>query len=130
MANIKPKNTKPELALFKALETVGMRFTTHHDIKGKPDIAILDEKLLIFIDGEFWHGKDYPKWKYKLNPYWKRRIENNMTRDRKIRRCLRKEGWSICRFWGRDVLKNPAKYAKRVSKIIEKKGYNNPFPSK
>ncbi len=38
------------------------------DGTGKPDILIKETNLVVFIDGDFWHGKDFKRRKKKLQP--------------------------------------------------------------
>jgi DNA mismatch endonuclease (patch repair protein) len=108
MAAIKQKNTKTELALFKGLRDHKIKFQKHYKkATGTPDIAIPSKKLAIFIDGDFWHGYRYPKWKKRLtSPYWISKIEGNMARDKRTSRALKKSGWTVLRFWEHDIKKN------------------------
>ncbi|MBY0425310.1 MAG: very short patch repair endonuclease, partial [Cytophagales bacterium] len=60
MSTIRAKNTKPEIRLRKALWSQGIRYRkTLKNLPGKPDIVIRKYRLVIFVDGEFWHGYDW-----------------------------------------------------------------------
>jgi len=67
MSQVRSKNTKPELIMFSKLEDIGLRFEKYFQTTGKPDIAFPDKKIAVFIDGEFWHGKNFEKWKNELS---------------------------------------------------------------
>ncbi|WP_223146796.1 very short patch repair endonuclease [Methylomonas fluvii] len=56
MSRIRDKNTKPELALRKALWNAGLRYRLKSDLLGRPDLYFPGRRLVIFVDGCFWHG--------------------------------------------------------------------------
>ena len=104
MASIKGKDTQVELILRRALHKEGYRFHVNSKLHGKPDIVFPRQKVAIFVDGDFWHGYN---WKVhgKKPPkgFWQNKINNNITRDKKVNNELRKEGWLVLRFWEHDV---------------------------
>lgn len=60
MANVRLKESKAEQALAKALWKLGFRYRKNYKkLPGSPDIAILKYHLAVFVDGEFWHGKNW-----------------------------------------------------------------------
>ena len=62
MKKIRLKNTEPELILRKAITNLGLRYRLNSaTLPGKPDIVIRKFRLVIFVDGEFWHGFDWKK---------------------------------------------------------------------
>jgi DNA mismatch endonuclease (patch repair protein) len=66
MGCIKSQNTSIEKMLRKALWHEGIRYRKNFKtLPGKPDIVITKYKIVIFCDGEFWHGKD---WNNKESP--------------------------------------------------------------
>lgn len=131
MQHIKSKDTSIEIALRKALWKKGYRY--RKNFKGlpeKPDIAITKYKIAIFCDGEFFHGKDWEVKKPKLmnsknSDYWISKIERNMERDHENEQKLLFIGWTVIRFWGKEILKNTDDCIKVIeeaifdSKIIE-----------
>ncbi|WP_039053926.1 very short patch repair endonuclease [Sphingobacterium sp. T2] len=102
----KSKGTKPEIMLAKALFARGYRYRKNdRTVFGSPDITFKRIKLAIFVDGEFWHGKDWNERKkdHKTNvEFWTRKIERNIERDKEVNRYLEREGWTVLRFWGKD----------------------------
>lgn len=106
MASVKSKNSKAELIVFKYLRRRKIYFQKHYKrAPGTPDIALPRKKKAIFIDGDFWHGKNY---KHRLsgrdkNDYWMRKIIRNMERDKEQRFELIKSGWKILIIWESDI---------------------------
>jgi DNA mismatch endonuclease (patch repair protein) len=109
MAKIRGKNTKSEILLRKALWGLGIRYRKNDPrLPGKPDIVIQKYRLVIFIDGEFWHGYNWEKKKptIKSNPeFWIAKIERNMQRDRLNNQLLLEKGWYVLRFWDQEIKK-------------------------
>ena len=112
MKNIKSKDTKIEVQLRKALWAKGYRYRKNDKkLRGKPDIVIRKYRIVIFCDSEFFHGKDWEILKPKLEKgthpeYWVNKIENNRIRDEEINKELIYEGWTVVRFWGKDIKNN------------------------
>src|SRR5690554_799263 len=106
----KSTGTKPELLLAKTLFARGHRYRKNaKTVFGKPDLTFKKIKLAIFVDGEFWHGKDWEQRKndHKTNKeYWNQKIERNIRRDKEVNKELAKQGWTILRFWGKEIEKN------------------------
>ena len=120
MSQIKSKNTKPEILLFRMLDKAKIRYRKHYNIFGKPDIAFPKQKLAIFIDGEFWHGKDFSNLKNKISPFWVKKIGDNIKRDNKIKRELRANGWHVLRIWDKKVNKHPERVMKKIIMFLDK----------
>jgi len=104
----KKTRTKPELILRRALWSRGHRYRLQHDLPGKPDLVFKGKRLAIFCDGDFWHGKDWPARRAKLErghnaAYWIAKIEANRERDRRVRQTLEKQGWRVLRFWESEI---------------------------
>jgi DNA mismatch endonuclease (patch repair protein) len=110
MSKVKLKNGRAEMIFAKRLWHLGLRYRKNDKrLKGSPDIAILKYHIAIFIDGEFWHGKDWDIRRKKLKKnreYWIQKIEENRARDARVNKELEEAGWTVVRFWEKDVLKN------------------------
>lgn len=75
MRRIRSKNTKIEIALRKALWHKGYRYRKNYEaLPGKPDIVLTKQKIAIFCDSEFFHGKDWEILKPQLDAWKERRI--------------------------------------------------------
>lgn len=112
MRHNKAKDTVPEVLLRKALWSRGVRYRLHvSQLPGKPDIVFSKERVVIFIDGDFWHGRNWVELEKKLlhranAEYWIAKIQYNRTRDQEQRQALEEQGWTVIRFWETDVIKN------------------------
>ena len=124
MKYIHSKNTKIEVILRKALWNAGFRYRKNYEkLPGKPDIALTKYKIAIFCDGEFFHGKDWEVLKPKLekgnNPdFWIKKITRNQQRDEEVNKQLLFMGWTVIRFWGNEIKKNPEQCVKVVEETI------------
>ena len=109
MGKIRGKNTQPELEFRKALWQAGYRYRIDYKkLIGRPDIALNRYKTVIFIDGEFWHGHAWERRKAKLKrnrEFWIAKIERNMQRDREVNQALQELGYTVFRFWDKEVKK-------------------------
>ena len=92
MSRIKGKNTKIELKVKKILAGTGYKFEMHPKMYGNPDFAHKRKKIAVFCDGDFWHGYRYGQKKRLPKKFWRDKIENNMRRDRRYNRKLRRDG--------------------------------------
>lgn len=119
------KNTRAEIVLRRAIWGRGLRYRLHAtDLPGKPDIIFRKARVLIFCDGDFWHGRNFDQRRERLARgsnagYWIAKIEGNIVRDARQNRLLRRSGWQILRFWETDVLRNPQKAAERVTRLVQ-----------
>ncbi len=118
----KSKGTKPELALAKAMWALGLRYRKNSgSIFGKPDFSFKKYKVAVFVDGEFWHGKDWEQRKAEIKgnrEFWIAKIERNIRRDMEVTGRLKAEGWTVLRFWSNDVVKDTTSCAEKVKEII------------
>lgn len=107
MSKVKSKRNKVETKLAKALWHKGYRYRLNYKaLPGSPDIAITKYCIAIFVDGEFWHGKNFEERKSKLinnKDYWIEKIEENIKRDNQNDRLLRQIGWIPVHFWTKDI---------------------------
>jgi DNA mismatch endonuclease Vsr len=127
MQAIKATGSKIETALAKALFVRGHRYRKNdRTVFGKPDLTFKKIKLAIFVDSEFWHGKDWMirKYDHKSNQnFWHSKIERNIQRDNEVNRTLKEDGWKVLRFWGKQVEKKMDFCVLQVEKaIIQQKG--------
>lgn len=123
MRRIRSKNTTPERKLGSALWEKGLRYRKHRkDLQGKPDFVFSKKQVVVFVDGEFWHGHDWARRRERIGrnrEYWLRKIERNMERDRWVGEELAHRGWLVLRFWAQDVEANATGCADIVGRALE-----------
>lgn len=107
MRAIKSKNTKMEVRLAKALWARGHRYRKHNKrVYGKPDLTFKKYKLAIFIDSDFFHGKNWEIKKFRIKTnreFWWPKIERNIRRDELVNKNLDDQGWTVIRFWSTEI---------------------------
>ncbi len=115
MASIGQADTKPELLLRKALWQRGMRYRKNlRVLPGKPDIVFTRARLIVFCDGDFWHGHN---WALRglssleeelsgYSEYWRKKILRNIERDSEVTKVLEKEGWKVIRVYESQIKDN------------------------
>ena len=113
MAAVRNKDGKAEMALRRRLWAIGLRFRKHHKgLVGKPDIVFPGPRIVVFVDGDFWHGN---AWRLRGLPsladlfpsrteWWVAKIERNMARDQEVTEALAGAGWTVLRYWESRVL--------------------------
>lgn len=105
MRGVKPKNTKPELLVRRALHGLGYRFRLHGvGLFGKPDIVFKARRKVIFVHGCFWHQHSSPDCKDFRRPtsnvaYWNEKLDRNVERDRRVEHDLIASGWEVLSVW-------------------------------
>jgi DNA mismatch endonuclease, patch repair protein len=120
MARIRGKNTGPEKALRAALKGCGVRWHKHAaDVPGRPDLVCRKLRVVVFVDGDFWHGWRFPAWRDKLTLKWAEKITANRQRDARVRSALRRGGWRVLRIWEHQIERDLAGCVQRVLAAIE-----------
>ena len=133
MAKVSSKDTKPEIIVRKFLFARGFRFRKNvKNLPGKPDIVLTKYRICIFVDSEFFHGKNFESG-YKSNKYsslkdqlehsnnaefWLNKIQGNIERDRKIEAELHGKGWFVLRFWSKDILYRTDECVRTIDELI------------
>lgn len=104
MSRIRRSHTKPELKFKDFLEKKG--FVFQEKTYGNPDFMNFRKRIVIFIDGCFWHK--CPKC-FKMpssnKKFWKEKIENNVRRDKEIYENYKYSGWMVVRIWEHQIKK-------------------------
>ncbi len=127
MAKIQSKDTKPELVFRKLLWNAGIRYRKNvKALPGSPDIVILKYKVVVFIDGEFWHGYNWQDKREKIKSnrnYWIPKIEKNIARDQVNYAKLNYLGYKVIRLWQHEIEQNPAECLLKVIRLIENREF-------
>jgi DNA mismatch endonuclease (patch repair protein) len=101
MSRIRSKGTGPELCLRRRLRSAGIQHRSQRLIEGvRVDFAFPGSRLLVFIDGCFWHGcPRHGSIPSSNRTYWATKFRQNKSRDRRQARILRARGWQVLRIW-------------------------------
>src|SRR5260370_28083818 len=118
------RDTLHEVILRRELWRAGLRFRKNvESMPGKPDIVFPSAKLIVFCDGDFWHGRTWSTVKAKLaagsnGAYWYAKIASNIRRDRLHMTSLQRRGWTVLRLWESDIKRDPFAAAARVRQCL------------
>lgn len=122
MSRIRGSNTSPERAVRAGLRAAGVvGYRIHSSLLGKPDVVFPKARLVVFIDGCFWHRcpVDYREPSTRQD-FWRKKIEGNVARDRQVNRILASKGWKIMRIWEHEVKEQPEKVVRNLIEQISK----------
>ncbi|MDH2430324.1 very short patch repair endonuclease [Sphaerisporangium sp. TRM90804] len=116
MQSNKGRDTRPELALRRAVHALGLRFRVSTRplpaVRRTADIVFTRARLAVFMDGCFWHGCPKHHTVAKRNAdYWATKVQTNRERDRTTDRVLQEAGWQVVRVWEHE---DPVEAATRV----------------
>ncbi|MHB1107208.1 MAG: very short patch repair endonuclease [Lutibacter sp.] len=122
MQAIKSTGTKDEIRLAKELWHLGYRYRKNNrTVFGNPDLTFKKLKIAIFVDSEFFHGKDWDTQKNRIKSnteFWHKKIERNMQRDIEVNNYLIAQGWKVIRFWSTEVEKELDRCISVIQKAI------------
>ncbi len=122
MSRIRSKDTTPELAIRRLIYARGLRFRKHMTgLPGRPDLVFAGVKVVVFVDGDFWHGWQFPRWRHKVKGYWINKIEGNRRRDRRNLRQLTRGGWLVIRIWEHEVKKDVQSCIDRIEAAVRRR---------
>ena len=117
MSRIRSKDTKIEKKTASLLRKNKIRYRRFPNVFGSPDFVV-EKKVLVFCDGDFWHGYRYSRKKKPPKKFWRDKIERNMERDRKVSRKLRADGWHVVRLWEHDIEMRPEKCVGKIRRCL------------
>lgn len=122
MKRVKQKNSGAEVALRSALHAEGLRFRLHRRVEGMAvDIAFSGARVVILVDGCFWHGcpthATYPK---SNTSYWLPKLAENKERDRRQTARLKQGGWTVIRVWEHDCRPLNRRVVARIARACGK----------
>jgi DNA mismatch endonuclease, patch repair protein len=117
MQRVRTTGTNIELAVSTALHARGFRYRKNvRTLPGRPDLVFFSQRVVVFIDGDFWHGYRFPGWRDSLSPFWQRKIERNRQRDTRNFRRLRRQGWTVIRVWQHEIVRD---LPRAISRIVQ-----------
>ena len=120
MSRVRQKDTGLERVVRSRLHLEGLRFRKNvKGLPGVPDIVFPRHRLAVFIDGDFWHGYDFPGLRERLSQYWIDKIIRNVRRDQKTVIQLQDLGWLVIRVWGHEVERDLDGVVRRIKTALE-----------
>jgi len=120
MSRVKGKDTGLERVVRSALHKRGYRFRKHvKGLPGKPDIVFVKARLVVFLDGDFWHGYRFPQWEKTLAKFWRNKIGETRKRDQRNFAKLRRMGWRVMRIWEHSIEKGLDGVVKRIVRAVK-----------
>lgn len=123
MSRVKSKDTGPELKLRKALWALGYRYRLRYKIPGKPDIVFVAPKVVVFIDGCFWHGCPIHGTIPRTNEaFWSEKINKNIARDQRVNTELTELGWKVIRYWEHEIKSDFDSCIKKITTELAQRG--------
>jgi DNA mismatch endonuclease (patch repair protein) len=118
------RDSTHELLLRKALWRLGLRYRKHVvGLPGMPDLVFPQARVVVFCDGDFWHGRDWRRLRRQLlrrhnANYWIAKIARNRMRDTQNTRILENAGWLVVRVWETDIRKNVSGVSLAIRAVI------------
>jgi DNA mismatch endonuclease (patch repair protein) len=119
--------TENEKVLCRELRRLGLYFRMNAPgLPGKPDIVFRSARLVVFCDGDFWHGRNWRSLRRSLNKgtnsvYWLAKIRSNMLRDLRQTKSLKEQEWAVIRVWETDVKHDPSGIAKLIKRVVTRR---------
>lgn len=117
----KGKHTSPEIKLRAGLRAIGLSDYRLHskNLPGRPDVVFPKQKLAVFVNGCFWHRCPYCKLDVPKthSKFWGDKFKNNIARDKRNVRALKKLGWKVSTVWECRLKKSNVKVAQRIAQL-------------
>jgi DNA mismatch endonuclease (patch repair protein) len=136
MAAVRSQDTACELALRQELWRRGLRYRVYAGrvagsiLPGRPDLIFSRARVIVFIDGDFWHGRLLlsqgaaalaATFRSERRDWWVGKIAGNAERDVRITKLLRARGWLVIRVWESDVRRRLTAIANRIERAVRKR---------
>ena len=116
MSRIRSRNTRPERVVRLALRHAGIRYRSHRKVaRMVADVVLPELHMVILVHGCFWHGcpRHYVAPKSRAG-FWRRKLEINRRRDRRVTKALRERGWHVAVVWECHLRENPTRTLDRA----------------
>lgn len=134
MSAIRSTGNRTETALRKALHRQGLRYRKYAPgLAGKPDIVFPTQKIAVFVDGDYWHGRVLreqglegleKRMKTPNREYWLQKFQRNVARDDYVTSVLEDSGWLVLRFWESDIKNNLAPAVEQIAAAVRRRTEN------
>lgn len=128
MAAVRSKENKAEVVLRRELWRLGFRYRLYRAaLPGRPDLVFVSAHAVVFVDGDFWHGRPIREdgerafrktMRTERRDWWVAKLKRNIIRDNEVNAALRSMGWLAIRVWESEVKRNPTLVANKVAKKL------------
>jgi len=119
MSRVRGRNTKPEIKLRKALWKAGLRYRLKSKLPGKPDIVFVSARVVVFVDGCFWHGCPVHGSIPTTNKrFWKKKLKSNVERDQEVTEKLAELDWLVLRFWTHELKEDANRVLRKIKRAV------------
>lgn len=128
MASVRQRDTSGEIVLRRELWRRGFRYRVHdRRLPGTPDIVFSRARVVVFVDGDYWHGRILLErgakalraaFRTSNREFWIAKVKRNVERDRRQTSALESLGWHVIRLWANDILRLPDETAEKVAAIL------------
>ena len=119
MKAVRLKNGPLERLVQRELRKTGLSFQRNYKkLAGSPDIVFLKKRVVVFVDGDFWHGWRLPTWEHKLSDFWKSKLRANRKRDQRNFRRLRAADWTVVRLWEHEIRSTDSRWIGRILRML------------
>ncbi|MBI3469642.1 MAG: very short patch repair endonuclease [Planctomycetes bacterium] len=121
------QDSRHEVMLRRELTRLGLRYRKYvAALPGNPDLTFSKARVVVFCDGDFWHGRNWARLRRNLSrrhnaAYWIAKIARNRERDRRISRELTRAGWKVLRIWETDILRDPVGVAYSIQALVRQR---------
>jgi DNA mismatch endonuclease (patch repair protein) len=131
MSAIRSRDNRTESQLRRVLHGMGFRYRKYSPgLIGRPDIVFPTEKVAVFVDGDYWHGRMVREggietlhryYTSKQQTYWVAKLSRNVARDDRVTAELQALGWKVLRFWEGDIKKDVAPAARHIAATVRRR---------
>lgn len=131
MSAIHSTGNRTETALRKTLHAAGFRYRKYSPhVVGKPDIVFPRERIAVFVDGDYWHGRRLAEeglealalyYTPKQRRYWIPKLQRNIARDDAVTSALQRDGWYVIRLWESDVKRDVERASTQVARVVDRR---------
>jgi DNA mismatch endonuclease (patch repair protein) len=134
MARVSGKDNRAEKDLRSQLWRMGFRFRLHdRNLMGRPDIVFPRYRVVVFVDGDFWHGRALVEGgrrqlrqviRGKKFKWWAEKLERNALRDGEGNAALMAAGWKVMRVWESELSRQRMTAVRRIAGVLRSRSKN------
>jgi DNA mismatch endonuclease, patch repair protein len=115
-------NANTELRLVQLMKSHGITgWRRHQELFGRPDFTFRRERVVVFVDGCFWHGcPNCYRAPTSNEGYWSQKVERNRSRDKRVTHHLRVLSWKVVRVWEHELRQAPTRVVGKLRRALNR----------